>query len=285
MSGPRALALRSAAVAGAAAIAVAAGVLAGMTPAGANDAGPLPGSVAVIGDYGAGSDGQREVADLVASARPRAVVSVGDNVYDDRGYQALVGDYYGPWVASEDLIPAVGNHDHEEGIAAFDAYFSYLDGRHVYSAGRAGMRFFVLDSTTALDSPTSMKRQRDWLKRSLLASRARWKVVVLHHAPYSSSDQHGSTAEFQWPFADWGADLVLSGHDHLYERIVTDGTTYVVDGSGGKDLYGFGDAVAGSRVRYNDDFGALFLTASDRALVGEFWSVGGVRVDRFALRD
>ena len=43
--------------------------------------------------------------------------------------------------------------------------------------------------------------------------------------------------------------------------------------------------LAGSRVRYNDDFGALFLTASDRALVGEFWSVGGVRVDRFALRD
>ena len=180
VSGPRALALRSAA--GAAAIAVAAGVLAGMTPAGAIDAGPLPGSVAVIGDFGAGSDGQREVADLVASARPRAVVSVGDNVYDDRGYEALVGDYYGPWVASEDLIPAVGNHDHEEGIAAFDAYFSYLDGRHVYSAGRAGMRFFVLDSTTALDSSASMKRQRDWLKRSLLASRARWKVVVLHHA-------------------------------------------------------------------------------------------------------
>jgi predicted phosphodiesterase len=281
----RALALRSA-VAMTVAMTVATGVLAGMAlTATATDAGPRPGSVAVIGDYGAGSDAQREVADLVASARPRAVVSVGDNVYDDRGYPSLVGDYYGPWVASEDLIPAAGNHDHEEGIAAFDEYFSYLDGRHVYSAGRAGMRFFVLDSTTALDSPASMKGQRDWLKRSLLASRARWKVVVLHHAPYSSSDSHGSTAEFQWPFAGWGADLVLSGHDHLYERIVTDGTTYVVDGSGGKDLYGFGDAVAGSTIRYNDDFGALFLTASDRALVGEFWSVGGVRVDGFTLRD
>jgi predicted phosphodiesterase len=254
-------------------------------PASAVDSGPPPGSVAVIGDFGAGSEGERAVADLVARARPRAVVSVGDNVYDDRGYQALVGDYYGPWVASANLLPAAGNHDHEEGIAAFDSYFSYLDGRHVYSAGRAGMRFFVLDSTTALDSATSMTRQRAWLERSLRASKARWKVVVLHHPPYSSGDRHGSAPEFQWPFAEWGADLVLSGHDHVYERIVADGMTYVVDGTGGKDLYGFDDPVAGSRTRFDADFGALFLTASDRTLAGEFWSAGGVRVDRFVLRD
>ena len=106
----------------------------------------------MIGDFGSGSEGERAVADLVARARPRAVVSVGDNVYDDRGYQTLVGDYYGPWVASANLLPAAGNHDHEEGIGAFDSYFPYLDGRHVYTAGRGGMRFFVLDSTTALDS-------------------------------------------------------------------------------------------------------------------------------------
>jgi hypothetical protein len=268
------------------AVVAAAAVTATTTPsATASDAGPPPRSVAVIGDFGAGSDGQRAVANLVALARPRAVVSVGDNVYDDRGYQALVGDYYGRWVTSANLLPAVGNHDHAEGIDAFDAYFSFLDGRHVFSAGRAGIRFFVLDSTTALDSAESMSRQRAWLKRSLLASPARWKVVVLHHPPYSSGDVHGSTPEFQWPFAAWGADLVLSGHDHLYERIAVDGTTYVVNGSGGKDLYGFDDPVAGSRVRFDDDFGALFLTASDRALTGEFWSVAGVRVDRFTVRD
>jgi tartrate-resistant acid phosphatase type 5 len=278
----RVTALRSAA-----AVVAAAAVMASATVpwAGAVDAGPPQGSVAVIGDFGAASDGERAVADLVARARPRAVVTVGDNDYDDRGYPTLVGDYYGRWVSSASLLPAVGNHDHEEGIGAFDSYFSYLDGRHVYAAGRAGMRFFVIDSTTALDSELSMKRQREWLKRSLLASRARWKVVVLHHPPYSSGDVHGSTPEFQWPFAEWGADLVLAGHDHVYERIVADGMTYVVDGSGGKDLYGFDDPVAGSRVRFDSDFGALFLTASDRTLSGEFWSAAGVRVDRFTLHD
>ena len=103
-------------------------------------------------------------------------------------------------------------------------------------------------------------------------------MVVLHHPPYSSGDVHGSTPEFQWPFAEWGADLVLACHDHVYERIVADGMTYVVDGSGGKDLYGFDDPVAGSRVRFDSDFGALFLTASDRTLSGEFWSAACVRV-------
>jgi tartrate-resistant acid phosphatase type 5 len=278
----RVTALRSAAAAVAVATIVASALV---SPASAVEPGPPTGSVAVIGDFGAGSEGERAVADLVARARPRAVVSVGDNVYDDRGYDELVGAYYGPWVTSANLLPAAGNHDHREGIREFDYFFSYLDGRHVYSAGRAGMRFFVLDSTTALDSATSMTRQRAWLKRSLAASQARWKVVVLHHPPYSSGDGHGSTSEFQWPFAEWGADLVLSGHDHVYERIVTEGTTYVVDGSGGKDLYGFGDAVEGSRVRFDDDFGALFLTASDRTLTGEFWSAAGVRVDRFVIHD
>jgi hypothetical protein len=247
--------------------------------------GPASGSVAVIGDFGSGDSLEREVADLVARAEPRAVVTTGDNAYDDRGYETLVGDYYGRWVAGEDLLPAAGNHDHELGIDAFDDYFSYLDGRHVYAAGRGGMRFFVLDSTTALASPQSLARQRAWAKRSLLASSARWKVVVLHHPPYSSGEVHGSTPEFQWPFGAWGADLVLSGHEHNYERVVAQGTTYVVDGAGGKDLYRLGDPVAGSRARVDDGAGALFLWASDRTLTGEFWSAAGVREDRFVLRD
>jgi tartrate-resistant acid phosphatase type 5 len=259
------------------------GVLLTASPSPAVTNGPPSGAVAVIGDFGSGTDSERHVADLVERARPRAVVTTGDNVYADRGYPALVGDYYGSWVATRNLLPAVGNHDHEEGIAAFDAYFPYLEGRHVYAAGRAGIRFFVVDSTVALESPEALSRQRGWLQRSLQSSRARWKVVVLHHPPYSSSSVHGSTTELRWPFGSWGADLVLSGHDHDYERIVADGTTYVVDGSGGKDLYAFGDPVPGSRVRFDSDFGALFLVPTLTSLTGEFWSVAGRRIDRFVI--
>lgn len=245
--------------------------------------GPAPGSVAVIGDYGSGAESERQVADLVAQARPSGVVTTGDNVYSDAGYPALVGDYYGPWVAGRTFLPAVGNHDHEEGLAAFDSYFWYLDGRHVYAAGRGGIRFFFIDSTAALDSPDSLARQRGWLERALRSSKARWKVVVLHHPPFSSSSVHGSTPEFQWPFGAWGADLILSGHDHDYERVMAGGTTYVVSGAGGKDLYPFGDPVPGSRVRDDADYGALFLTPARSGLTGEFWTAGGRRIDRFLI--
>ena len=61
----------------------------------------------------------------------------------------------------------------------------------------------------------------------LAASTAPWKIVYMHHPPYSSS-QHGSTPGMQWPFENWGASLVLTGHDHTYERILRDDNNVTV---------------------------------------------------------
>ena len=255
-----------------------------LTPAGAlATSAPPQGSVAVIGDFGSGTDDERRVANLVARAHPAAIVTTGDNVYDDQGYAALVGSYYGPWVSSGHVIPAAGNHDHAVGISAFDDYFPGLNGRHVYSAGAGGIRFFILDSTTALASAAALARQRAWLERSLKNSPARWKVVVLHHPPFSSGEAHGPSRTLRWPFGAWGADLVLSGHEHNYERLVADGSTFVVDGSGGKTLRPLGDPVPGSQVQFDADYGALFLSATASELTGEFWSAAGERIDRFVL--
>lgn len=72
---------------------------------------------------------------------------------------------------------------------------------------------------------------------------------MLHHAPFSSGSSHGSNPRVQWPFQAWGADVVLSGHDHLYERILkTGGFPYFVNGLGGASIYGFGSAVSGEGV-------------------------------------
>jgi tartrate-resistant acid phosphatase type 5 len=245
--------------------------------------GPATGGIAVIGDFGAGTDPEAQVAGLVARARPVAVVTVGDNVYTDGGYQALVGNYYGPWIASRTFWPAAGNHDYAEGIDAFDAYFGYLGGHRYYSVSRKGIQFLVLDSTAALDSRREMARQRQWLQAQLRSSSAAWQVVVLHHPPYSSGSVHGSTTQLRWPFWAWGADLVLAGHEHQYERLQVGRTAYVVDGAGGKDLYPFGTPLPGSRSRFDAGYGALFLSATPRQLTGEFWTSGGRLVDRFAI--
>jgi 3',5'-cyclic AMP phosphodiesterase CpdA len=244
---------------------------------------PTADTIAVIGDYGSGAAAERNVSMLVGAARPVTVVTTGDNVYTEAGYSVLVGRYYQPWISARQFLPATGNHDYAEGISAFDAYFTQLHSQRYYSATRGDVTFFVLDSQAALDSAGSMARQRLWLKAALAASSARFKVVVLHHPPYSSSSAHGSTRAFRWPFARWGADLVLAGHDHTYERLNVGGLTYIVDGAGGQALYGFAEPLPQSRVRYSADFGAVFLTPTDSGLQGSFRTVHGRVVDRFSL--
>ena len=262
-------------------LAVVAAVLAAPTPAGAQD--PATGPIAVVGDLGTDDAAARRVADVVARQQPSIVISTGDNVYDDADYPRRVGDYYGSWVDAGTFFPVAGNHDYDEGIEAFDSYFAYLKGLRTYTRIVGDVQYYLLDSEAALASETSRASQRAWLARWLPRSRAAWQVVVLHHPPYSSGARHGSTREVQWPFRRWGADLVLAGHEHQYERIVRDGLTYVVNGAGGRGLYPFGASAPGSRIRFDRDHGALILTASRTTLTGEFWTVDGVRVDRFVL--
>lgn len=245
--------------------------------------GPAPGATAVIGDFGTGGSDEAAVAALVAKARPTAIVTTGDNVYGSDAYPNLVGRFYGPWIERERFFPALGNHDYAEGVEAYSTYFDYLGDLRAYTTLIGPVQYFVLDSEALLGSDRERQAQRSWLARSLPRSHSAWQVVVLHHPPYSSGSVHGSTEALRWPFRAWGADLVLSGHEHQYERIVRGGLTYIVNGSGGKDLYPFGTALAGSRVRYADGYGAVFLSATSTALTGEFWTADGRRIDRFAL--
>lgn len=248
----------------------------------AESPGPSHGGIAVIGDFGSGTGAEGRVATLVRKAHPEVVVTTGDNVYGSPDYAGLVGRYYGTWIAKGTFFPAVGNHDYEQGIEAFDAAFPYLEGRHLYSRVVGDVQFFVVDSEAAITSDAERSRQRRWLAKVVPRSTAAWQVVVLHHPPYSSGATHGSTTQTQWPYRAWGVDLVLAGHEHQYERIQRAGVTYVVDGAGGKDLYAFGRPIAGSKARV-ERFGAVFLRADARALVGEFWTAAGHRADRFVL--
>ena len=86
--------------------------------------------------------------------------------------------------------------------------------------------------------------QAVWLQAQLAASTAPWKIVYMHHPPYSSSSNHGSETEMQWPYEAWGATAVFAGHDHVYERIIrADGNgdgndfAYFTTGAGGRSLY------------------------------------------------
>ena len=109
------------------------------------------------------------------------------------------------------------------------------------------MHVFSLNSDCSEpNGNTAGSVQGAWLQAALAASTAPWKIVIYHHAAYSSSSSHGSNSWMQWPFQAWGAHATLAGHDHTYERILmASGMPYFVNGIGGQSRNSFGTPVAG----------------------------------------
>jgi len=257
--------------------------------------GPLPPLVfAVIGDYGLASQPEEDVATLVKSWSPAFIVTTGDNNYPE-GERALIdgniGRYYSdfiyPYTGSHGtggtvnrFFPSVGNHDwnSEDGAPYLD-YFTLPGNERYYSFVRGPVEFFILNSDAREpDGIGVLSVQAAWLQSGLAVSMAPWQIVVLHAAPYSSG-LHGSGI-VQWPFAAWGADAVLAGHDHDYERLSVDGIPYFVNGLGGSVIYNFDTPLPESQARYNGDFGAMRVEASLGSLVFEFISRDGTLRDQ-----
>jgi hypothetical protein len=88
----------------------------------------------------------------------------------------------------------------------------------------------------------------------------------------------------RWPFKDWGADAVLAGHEHNYERLLVDGLPYFVNGVGGGGLYNFGTPLPESQFRFNSDYGAMLVTASETVVRFEFYSRTGKLIDQYELQ-
>jgi len=276
-----------------------------------------PVTFAVIGDYGMDDAHERAVARLVASWDPEFVITTGDDYYAPAGgtgtgrYDESTGAYYGRWLKDIDttgrrspsgkaavnaFFPSLGNHDYSDAAPAPRTYLRYFTlpgagftntsgNERYYDYVQGPVHFFVLNSNPEEPHGTgSGSKQAKWLQEQLAASTSAWNIVYDHHPPYSSDAAHGSTPYMRWPFAEWGADVVISGHAHTYERIGRDGIVYFVNGLGGASRYRFDDdPVRGSEARFRDDWGAQRITATDSALDFEFREVGGKVVDRFRL--
>ena len=87
----------------------------------------------------------------------------------------------------------------------------------------------------------------------------------------------------RWPFKKWGATAVLAGHDHTYERLLINGLTYFINGVGGGPIYSFLNVVEGSQVRYNDDYGAMLVTADSSQVTFQFFNRQGTLIDEYTI--
>jgi len=268
---------------------------------------------ATIGDYGDGFADEGNIAGLVYSWNPDFIITMGDNRYGSTDFDKTVGQFYcdslteaesGSYCSGSNsptnaFFPSLGNHDYTDG-SGLNEYLNYftLPGAGVDTSGTSGseryydfirgpVHFFAIDSEGALNSASDKMAQMNWLEAQLAASNAPWQVVYFHHAPYSSATNHGSTTAMQWPFAAWGADAVIAGHDHTYERILADGIVYFVNGLGGHSIGNYttpvSGPVSGSRVRYNGDYGAMRVDASDIAITFEFINVSGSIIDTYTI--
>jgi hypothetical protein len=257
-----------------------------------------PFTFAVIGDFGSGDQNEADVADLVLNWQPEFIITVGDNNYPTGSaatidahigqfYHSYIFPYsgtYGEGADTNRFFPAIGNHDMMTGKGQpYLDYFTLPGNERYYDFTWGPVHFFVLDNDS--NEPDGVGRssiQAQWLQEQLAASTSPWNLVTMHYPAYSSA-KHGSTDWAQWPYAEWGASAVLAGHDHTYERLIVDGIPYFVNGLGGGAIYDFKRLLPQSVMRYNDDYGAMRVEASEQKIIFQFITVGGETIDHFEI--
>jgi hypothetical protein len=183
--------------------------------------------------------------------------------------------------------PSLGNHDWTSSgsIQPYLDYFTLPGNERYYDFVWAPIHFFILSTDLSEpDGRTVDSVQAQWLQSQMITSTAPWQLVILHNSPYSSGATHGTEVDTQWPYADWGAEAVLSGHSHNYERLEVGGLLYLVNGISGDVSDGFVPTPEpGSQVRYNDKHGAIRVDASDIQLTFQFINEDGEVIDTVTL--
>ncbi|HEY1231580.1 MAG TPA: metallophosphoesterase [Ramlibacter sp.] len=235
--------------------------------------------------YSGAADTARTVAAGLAADPQAIVLTLGDHTYP-HGRAKEFADCYGPtWGAFKDRTwPAPGNHEYYTPKAApYFAYFGERAGRGYYSLDMQGWHIVSLDSNLA---PIEHAAQIAWLRADLASHPARCTLAFWHHPLYSSGG-HGSIPKMRdaWRLLqEAGAELVLSGHDHDYERFAPQdadghldrahGMRQFVVGTGGAYPTPFLFTVKNSEMRDSGRTGVLRLRLLDGRYEWEFLESG-----------
>jgi hypothetical protein len=228
-----------------------------------------------------GQPGAEQTAKLLDTIEG-TIFTTGDNAYPN-GSAADYANCYDPtWGRHKARTrPAIGNHDyHTPGAPAYFDYFGAAAGERgkgYYSYDLGAWHIVVLNSNCAdIDGCQAGSPQEQWLRADLAAHPTTCTLAYFHHPRFSSGPDHRPELRnniemrpFWQALYSAGADVVLAGHAHLYERFApqdpngaadSQGLRQFVVGTGGGGLYEFGAPVANSEVRYNASYGVLKLT-------------------------
>lgn len=242
---------------------------------------------------------QGATAEVIRQIAPHAVLALGDNQYDSGELENYLAAYQPTWGLFKAVTrPVPGNHEYQMSRAR--GYYDYFNGpgvatgaagdreRGYYSFDLGAWHFIALNSNCRdiggchVGSP-----QEFWLRLDLQASDARCTLAYFHH-PLFASGPNGNTPQVRplWQaLYDFNADVVLSGHEHLYERYVPQtpqgvrdperGIRQFVVGTGGHSLTRFVTVQPNSEVRSNEAFGVLKMALGSNGYTWDFRPVAG----------
>jgi hypothetical protein len=265
------------------------------TPTTTPTTGAQPSVLVGAGDIAGCAFTQDSATGALVAATPGTVFALGDNAYDSGTATEFATCYDPVWGPVKDRTrPVVGNHEYLTSTTAAP-YFAYFGA----AAGEAGKGWYsydvgtdwhvvVLNSNCTIVGCTAGSEQEQWLRADLLASTRPCTVAMWHH-PRFSSGEHGSdssTAAFWTDLYADGAELVLNGHDHDYERFAPQNPSAVADptygirefvvGTGGKDFRSFSSTpVANSEVRSIAAHGVLKLNLNSGGYDWSFLPIPG----------
>lgn len=236
---------------------------------------------------------QRAVSDLVLERHPAALLALGDTQYSRGTFDAYLRSYDPTYGRLLDIThPVPGNHEYETpGAAGYFAYFGRragTPGSGYYSYDLGAWHVVALNSNCGAVSCEAGGEQERWLRADLAAHPATCTLAYWHH-PRWSHGEHGDdrdVAPLVRAAYDAGVELILTGHDHDYERYVPRspsgdaepgrGVREFVVGTGGRNLR-TAHGGEGTEAVDSDTFGALFLTLSPAGYSWRFTPVGASR--------
>jgi hypothetical protein len=236
------------------------------------------------GDIANCSRSQDEQTAQLLDNIPGTVFTAGDNAYVDGTYTEYINCYDPNWGRHKSRTkPSPGNHDYQtSGAAGYFQYFNNIPSYYAYDLG--AWRIYSLNSEISVSSTSA---QATWLQNDLAANPRQCVLAYWHRPRWSSGSNHGDNSGMQtiWQILyDAGAELVVNGHEHHYERFaemnasgtaVSQGLREIVAGTGGASLYPFGSPKAASQVRNNTAYGVLKLTLNATSYNWQFVPVSG----------
>lgn len=265
----------------------------GVTVVAAGDIACSPSSAYFNGGSGTGDlCRQASTAEVAEGLGADAVLALGDLQYETGTFENFMGSYDLSWGRLKGITyPVPGNHEYRvPGAAGYYRYFGPRAGdpaRGYYSFDLGGWHVVALNSNcAAVGGCTAGSPQERWLRADLAANPARCTLAYWHH-PRFSSGKHGdnpATADLWAALTDAGAEFVLGGHDHHYERFAPQSAAGVADprglrqflvGTGGKDHYAVATVKPSSEVREGGTHGVLELKLGAESYTWRFVPAAG----------